>query len=1134
MPDDRRIGKSKDEEGRSLSSSIENFSKSMIKNSGELKSNTKKLSKNSTSLDKNTAALSAMVASFNKSVNQMGKTLDDFINDQAKDTERRRKDQEDGNKQRKADDEDNAKRIYSAGEAFVESFKVVGRRLVKEYLGGAQRIITAYKNSFSDITVRMQWTESDYASMFNSIRNTIMQDGFGQQFSAKDYTTALTEVLSTGLRGDEAQRLAYQNMITNKLIPAISTNTTAYRRMSKEFGEAFNQNITAMAKYTEAVYGAEGIEEGKLNNLVSEVYREFTYQTAKQGLSQEETDERWANIQGTVSAMYTKYGESTAEGFLSNLKDGLNGSVEGSSLLQNLTGTTLASQSGNSLMSIQDYAQRYLSTIESFSDNANVFTNVPGLGDTSTYYEVGAKKYQGYSSEDFSSELGQFLEGYNKSAVYQNNLDWLKAGGGKTADERLDTYEENIATSVGVIGAQIPRLSEIREDLKKIKEILIGSSLFKMFKGSSSSGKISNVLYNKLLGTSGETFQSLYSAGSQFPGLVNGSSTFLGSTKLGSVNAGLQNAWGTVGGSGFGGASTALGTMTNLAAGPGALLAGAYMMGKDAIGAGGKFADEGYSTGTVIAQGAKASITGHASMTDKEQSDAVSAALQGQKQSFNWGELGSNTLKGTAIGAGVGTAVGGWAAGLGTIIGGGIGAVTGALTNAIDQMVENAKYNKLADSVNKFNEGLSEAQTSLSKYQAVVQKSEDTYQALDIITGKVTATESERQSVLKSLKEQYPALLHNVEDLSDFDEEYVEVIKRKLEIEKKVAASTAITDTGKLVDELDELTKNSDNLTQGVSIGKQSADFLNEIISGDEGSSYANALAKVGENGEGLKKIASKYAEKAGVSTEDFLNKLSSKGILKKTGGGYSLDEIHTVWANIEDDYNLKDDKLKGIKKGQEKQYTSYQETLNNASNKIYEVVLNFDKLYESSVKDDGQVDLSESQLDLLTSYTDKLKSAVENYNKMALQLDGTPYHSDDSLFDVVHKLYTAAGKTLTPFKLGAYDIQSDQLAQLHSGEMVLTSANAEKLRQIGSGGISGVLDQMVALSDGVTTSTVQSDDSHQESLFTTVVSAIETQTTELVKYLIEINNTIMRIVSQNGSTGATEITAATVTYEGR
>lgn len=1128
MANDRKDSKFVDKDSNSLSSSIEGFSKSMTKNSSELKLNTKSLSQNSTSLDKNTVALMSMVSAFGKSVNQMEDTLEDFTRSQAEDTERRRKNQESETERQSAvskKTEESTSRVFSKGEALVESFKVVGSRLVKEYLGGAQRIMDSYKKSFGDITVRMQWSESDYASMFNSVRDTIMRDGYGQQFSTKDYTTALTEALSTGLRGDEAREIAYQNMVTNKLLPAISTNTAAYRRMSKDFGKTFSEGITAVGKYSERLYGAEGLEEGKANQIIETLQATLKLQGQRSGLSDEQILSSQNGLIFGLNALESLGVNS--DHFVSTMGKILEGTIDDSTLSfasAGLTSDTLANRLFEDPLSV---IQSYIDLVGQGSgqisqQGQNYISEALGV-DARTGLQVLAAKEKGIDWDQIRGDWSDF----DVNQEISSQKSWLKSGGGKTADERLDTYEENIATSIGVIGAQIPRLTEIKEDLKKIKDILIGSSLL----GGSGVGK-------NLLGSLLDKGKGLVSNS----GLLNKASSILEDGNIAgewlregysfkdvaSATGQGKALLGKI--SNIGGTGSTLGGFASLASG----VAGGVMAAKDAWNAGKVAAENGGDTLDVVGQGLRGAITGRTEKTSEEFSSAVDKALSGEKQKMDWGAVGANAAKGALLGTAVN-------AGAGTLI----GAATGAVTSMIDQAIENAKYNNLAESVTEFNDSLTAASTSMSSYENVLKKSETVYSNLDKVTGKVTASEQDKLSALKSLKEQYPALLANVDNLSDFDSDYVEIIKNKIEREKELAASNAVTNLVDLVDKAKEASEDTNKIVSGEnSITKQGMDFISDVTNAAKKAGMGDDVEGWAQTHEGeVMKFAETRAKEAGMSTDAFIGKINQA----KNGGFFQLENVTndagvvvgTRWVpstgtwgdnylQASESYNESGvlvGKEDALSKAVEKDYS-----------RILELAGQFDEIYANTNKN-GKINLTENQIKQIASSSDSLKPLMDSYNNNVLLAEGTTksqIHSDNEMWSSAKKLFDAADEKFPKFKLGAYDIQNDQLAQLHTGEMVLTSANADKLRQIGSGGISGVLDKMSAMSDEVTTSTVQSDTSHQDSLFTTVVSAIESQTAELVKYLVEINSSIMRIVSQNGFAGSTEITAATVTYEGR
>ena len=160
------------------------------------------------------------------------------------------------------------KNFQKVGEQLVSAFSKVANYAINKFTSAAQTIINDYNHNLTQITVRMGQDNHQYTQMLNDITGRIEREGLKRQFSQVDFTEKLTDVLTLGLRGQQAQDIAYQNMITSKLIPALSTNTRTYTRASRLLGTSFNKGITAITKFAEEQYGGEGIENNTMNSMI--------------------------------------------------------------------------------------------------------------------------------------------------------------------------------------------------------------------------------------------------------------------------------------------------------------------------------------------------------------------------------------------------------------------------------------------------------------------------------------------------------------------------------------------------------------------------------------------------------------------------------------------------------------------------------------------------------------------------------------------------------------------------------------------------------------------------------------------------------------------------------------------------
>lgn len=1104
LNDDSRgsiFGNRNDDNSNDLSSSFDLFSKSLSNTSEALKGNTKGLSLSSLSLDKNTDALLEIAKLFGKSVKDLDKNT-------RKSGDKKKKDDEDFLANMKEVYERSNKnldtsltRVQKWGNIIITSFEVVGKRVIGNLESAANRVASKYKEQLSNITVRMQMTNSDYSDMFNAMSSRFQSEGLAKQFSPVDYADALAATLENGLRGDEAQRQAYHNLITNKLIPAISTNTIAYRRMSKQFQNSFDQNVVAVSKYTEALYGAEGLEQGKANAIYETLESRLRYEESVGNLDEGGVEKVLNQIQFAVSKMEAA-GINTDQ-FISDIGSILEGNTaESTALMQRYFGVVDTDQFAKKLSTdafgfVEDYMRAYNAGSATLATANEQWSALGGNLTTGMQTTTALNNYE-KAGKDFFGELRDEFSRFNSEAEYERFNQRLKNGDFQTKDAQLDKLEENMTTSYGVFKSEfVPRFDEVASDVKSILGVVINMLLFTKTK-SALSGESDSKLVSKLLnlGNKGEALSS-------FSQLVGSGTGKVGLSNLARPLSGIK--------SGITGAGSATGALINLAAGPGALIAGGLLAGYQGFKSGQVAAQEGGNFGGVAGQTLRGIITGGTMKTSEEVNSAISQALKGQKQKLDLSEIGTNAVKGGLLGVGVGTAVGGWAAGAGTAIGAGIGAITGAVTNLIDQATENAKFNKLANAVNNFNKSLSETKTSLDSYKTVIEKSKFTYNSLKKLTGEVYASESEKLSVLESLKEQYPALLTNVENLSDFDSEYVKIIEQKIEREKALAGSKAVSSLSDLVDQAVSGSSATRGLLKGDKIlGREAMNFINEIGSEEKAQSMSQ---------EELLAKASEYADKAGLTTDEFINKINSAtngGFFAKSYNNpddltdYDWVAMTTTWGDnykqaqkaYDESGVLKDYDTSGINEALEEDYV-----------RIQNLLAGFDELVATVVSDKGSLSLTENQIRIVSSKIGALEGLMKDYNYSTALINSkdSQIHSDNKMFDSAKKMAEASGVSFPKFKLGAYRINEDNLLSvLHKDEMVLTSANANKLRNLGSGGISGLLDALTAVSSA-RVSAVDST-SNTASLCNAVVSAINSQTESIVAVLNSILGVVMRI----------------------
>lgn len=1138
-----------------FSETLSSFSSNLSSNSSSLDSNTRGLNRNSGSLDKNTEALLKVVQEFKRVVGEFGDDVDRI----EESSER----SQSNTQQNLADMQSvyersgrNLDTMLNKGQikisktltSIIDIFEVVGKRLIGEFTNAADRVSDKYKEKFNDITVRMQWTQAEYSSKFNEYSARFQKEGLNKTFSPVDYADALAEAVSIGLRGDEAERQAYRNLITNKLIPAISTNTVAYRRMSKTFGDAFNENMVAVSKYTEALYGAEGLEDGKANAALEAIEKRLRYEESVGNLAEGQAEETFNKVLTAVNLVESNGGNS--DEMVMSLKKLLEGNImDASAFDMTAWGYTGDSTEflGNLLKG--ETWKRYLET--SSGSGTSIETQqimVDAMGGSKDAIMDAAIAMNNMQKQGIDiAEAINGMSNFDYSREYKKQTDKLEDGVYSTADQIVNKMEENAATSFGVAKSEIARFDEIASDVKTIAGILLSMAadrvLGRLFGGDSSSGLTGRLLGGRVASLSnniGEAAQ-LYNMGENFTSIS--SAYGRGTAALGKVAS-------------FGGANSLAGGLTNLAAGPGAIIAGAVMMGKDALEGGFKARDEGASNEEVFLQSLRGAFTGGKIDSEEEKSSKISNALQGKGVDFDWGAMGGNALKGGLVGAGVGTAVGGWAAGIGTAVGAVAGGVVGAISNAIDQAIENAQYNKLAESVNNFETSLNKADDAILEYKEALNNSEELEKKLQILSKDSAASEAVQLRTLESLKQQFPSLLGNVDEVTDLTDSQIEMMKRQIEQEKKDAAWKASQGVNEALKGADQVITDTQSLnimkdpTKG-DLDSTTTDILNHLLS--DATDSENFLksperedykADYEESKARINKSIVEGAAARGQSEEEYVDYLNSVAggsyYTKSEDGGWRFVNIGEYEGISHQDalddfgkYATKyDDSGKNLETSSEER-ESIQEASDNAYTKLRDAVSEFDQYAGVAVDEDGNYLGDSRQLESDKSSIDKIIELAKNYNELMINSGfvDSQLHSDNSTFSQVASIAETIGHPFS-FKVGAYNISRDGTpAILHEGEMVLTAANAEKLRNIGSGGISGFLDSLTALESNMVAAT-PSGVSTGSLASTAVTAAIQNQTESIVNVLNSILTAVLQIKPSLSSSTPSTLSRSLLSFE--
>ena len=1126
MADERNRTPSEDD--GDLSSSFENYSKSLDNNSEALVGNSQSLSENSKFLNKSTEEIkdiSKVLQDFAKSFEKEVSKLSDSMEQHSQDIEEAF--EEDAESQRSSTDNINSilansnrnmqnglTKFQKVTTVAIGLFEIAGRRVISEFSNAAKSIRDAFKADFETITARMQLAADQYQEIWNRSADYFINQGLNKVFTPDQYADKLISALDTGLRGEEAERLAYNTLVANKLVPALQTNSRSYVNMTKQFGQKFDENIIAMSEYSSAILNsAEGQEDGNLNTILDTL----SLQIRATSQTEEEATDKLNTIYSQYSSLKEAGLDNLAQEWIQGLHDVVtNAPGEGPTYMQAAGLYTGSQFNTTSASDLQEIFERYVDQISTSSVDTNTAMASAYGRSTEAGLEGAILNNQ---SLDPAKTAKEIMNGFSADKSYQEAMDRLRDGYYTNKDDQVTNQEKNLVTKYATWTATIPRWENLITDIKSTLSLILGVL---------SADTIANSISN--LGKKFDGFKNLLSKGKDllskgFGKVKNLTSTGISKVKdfAGNVGAAKDllnegysfNEVASVGGKG----ATTLGKISQIASKPigsngltvggaamgGAMLSGGLIMGGiDAYNSGSKAAADGASGAEIAGQSIRGFFTGGEYMSQSEQAEAGKAALAGEKRSIDWGKVAGNAGKGALIGGGAGTFIGGP---VGTAVGGAIGAVVGGVANLIDQAVENAKYNELADAVNKYNEALSKSTTAMSNYTQVVNKQKDTTHDLDILNGEVSATESEKLAVLQSLKEEYPQLLSGITDLSDWDESYTEIIQEKIQREKELAKTEAMSSMSEEASALSEKAEKLDNLIGDKMVGKEVVDFA---------KSFANEDEAFDMSAEDFQARMKEYADKAGVSVDEFAemaNRATNGGLFKWTDEGWVAkdwtwgDNYQQLVESYDENGIKKGTDISDIKQGYDELYSNIL-TLANQFDEIYRNSVSVDEegnetLESMRESDKNSVESALQSLAEMAPIYNRTVSAMGDYNA---ETKTGMIHSDNPMWDTAHKLADSAGISFPSFKVGAYNIQNDgELAELHQGEMVLTSSNADKLRQLGSGGISGLLDGLLSIAGLRATN---ADNQISTSVMDPVISAIDNQTkvmTSLLGQIIEL-----------------------------
>lgn len=1080
-------------------STFEVFSQNVVNTRDALASNTKELKENTESIDQSTAILKKMIASFSKVSGDFSSSTEVFDKSFTKSVDRNKNNLQDAIVDAEKLFERSGKNLDSTltrgqkiGGTLISTMQVVGKRLINEYTNAADRVARTYKDQFSNITVRMQMTESDYSDMFNAASKSFREQDLSKQFSPVDYADSLATVLETGLRGDEASRQAYQNLIANKLIPAISTNTVAYRRMGKEFGDAFTQNTVAISKYTEAIYGAEGLEEGKLNNVIESLRTSLVYAVSQGEMTDEQAMESLNKFITGIQAMESA-GVNTDD-LVSNVQAILEGDISSISNMMRYAGVEDASDLLNTMS--RDVFELFERYTEAYNMNGSSLASqnqqVSALGgDVTTGMQVKAATDSG--KLDWNQVRDVWSE-FDSSEEYNKQMNNLQDGMYQSADAAADKVTENLATSYGVFQSEIPRFQEMATDVQSILTAVV-AILAKDTLGDTLS-KNNGGLLSKFLG-GGKTKSTTSTVTKGLSTVDKVDDIFFDLTSKSAVTSGGHSAWNSL-----------LTKVPGVSSKASSIASGALTVALPALGG-------GIAIGDIISSYKN---------SREEGSDVISAAGEGLLSGLTGvndtpedvGDIFTGVLKNTAKGALIG-AVGGP---LGAAIGGAVG-LTGNLIHALaeynsEEEVHRRNLEESAEQLKKSSEALSTYSTEIDKYSSA----ENALSELKQNSSKDSVSYKKALSELKSV---FPDYLKNLNEDSEVTSGQITILEKLIDLKKQQAAldaanALAEVDTEQIINNMIEADKINSEVDKESSAESNVQGILNGIE--EWGKTHGATEIRFDEQGRNL---------------EGYVD---SEGNLITEGEAY--DQLFTMFQGLRlgvDDAAKYDKEFKTTNyagvisaAGSGMDITSesvdsegIERVIGVAPSIHYEdALVNTESKRDVDSYIQGENHLQNNIGILATAASDEFKpyhksGVLDALKRISLYVDEGRIGTGDSALMSQEDLRDSVGASAQEFvdqyklssdyaklfKTGAYDIQSDNTpAILHQGEMVLTSTNANMLRNLGSGGISSLLQGLTLVSNNSQTTTAKET--------TTPSSAVQQ---EQVDTIVSVLNSIFEIL---------------------
>lgn len=1097
-----------------LSFSFESYSKSLDKNSSSLSDNSKEIKSigiTLTKLDKTLAGFSKKFDSLDSSIRTVGTKIGSD-----KGSGDRDKAQTDG-----ADLRDTSRAFerniqatdkaltkgQKLGNTLITSFKAAGQFLIKEFVNSVGRVSDSYVKHLSTTTVKMEWSNKDYGDMYNAVADAIIKEGLNKQFSPTDYADALETVLDTGLRGDQAQEVAFRNLITNKLMPSISTNTRAYTRLSQLMGGTFQEGITSIAKYAEQNIGAVGIEEGQLNNVIETLKSDILYQSnGDADKAQRMMDE----VVATYSSIAQQYGQNVAEEFLNVTKDQLT-AAPGEGSLAMTAGTNAVGQEFFDLWDkrgLSEIFDRWSDAVVNWTGDLESAQAISGdMGFTVDTYKdlVSGTKYNGTEIGQMSDTVNEFLKEYATSDTYQKEMGNLQKGYYQSADDQLSKIEENLTTGVSVWKSGIARFDSLLTIASAILTAVTTNYLFTKTKGSMSGE-----------GAGGSLLKNLFSSSKS-------------SASMSAAKGVLESGTGTVAKTaGTAGASTTALVGTTVVGGLLTIagLAHGGMNAADAV------KNTNGDTGDKVKSGFEGFFAGDTSGARTNNEKLAEVRKNSGAFGIDWKKVGNASKTGALTGAGVGAIAGGVvgtsAFGIGAVpgaaigagIGGVFGAAAGAVTSVTTQMIKygdqiaytKSELGKLAETVEENNNAIVEMNSQVGDYASLMKQYESLQDRVNDSTG-----------VEKTLLETKLKLMETEVNLKIREMGTADQVKSQVdELGKNFETGYNMSEfANKLMTEMTQ------KELEGLNLDKESITKMD----------YDEILKKLGMDKESAEDLVSS-AKKANYITSD----ASTEDAIRKLAIDYASG------LGVVEDANVKGSDLDKIAVNGKSAYqgltsTALQETMSALSQSMSDISQNIatgtsNLKTLSGLKSPEISALHAAMTSTLQSYLSqdvegKTISELTGFDNVEGFMQNLGF-SDEVISqykDFIKSNSVGDGRAEGWFKVGINSVPHDNFkAVLHKGEMVLTSDNADSLRDIMSGGgLSGLLNGVKNLMGVQASATAQNAGSELSSV--NLIDAINSQTQSLMGVLSSILEAVLQIKPNSSNTTPAQLSQSYVSF---